>query len=114
MSYCTGKHIEKSRGKAIKMLVIEKKPVGVIADRFGVNRTTIWRWHKKWLVQNNYRTLSNPNRPNRKAGSVFRWYDLKWDIPSVSAAPKHPHRAHLCRAHHCYCHPGRCASLYNG
>lgn len=91
MSYCTGKHIEKSRGKAIKMLVIEKKPVGVIADRFGVNRTTIWRWHKKWLVQNNYRTLSNPNRPNRKAGSVFRWYDLKWDIPSVSAAPKHPH-----------------------
>ena len=81
MSYCTGKNIEKARGKAIKMLVIEKKPVGVIADRFGVNRTTIWRWHKKWLVQNNYRILSNPNRPNRKAGSVFRWYDLKWDIP---------------------------------
>ncbi len=41
MSYCTGKNIEKSRGLAMKMLVIEKKPVGIVADRFGVNRTTI-------------------------------------------------------------------------
>ena len=54
MSYCTGKYIEKSRGKAMKMLVIEKKPVGIVADRFGVNRSTIWRWHKKWLAQNQY------------------------------------------------------------
>ena len=46
MSYCTGKHIEKSRGKAIKMLVIEKKPVGIVADRFGVHRSTIWRWYQ--------------------------------------------------------------------
>jgi transposase len=50
MSYCTGKNIEKSRGKAMKMLVIEKKPVEVVADRFGVHRSTIWRWHQKWLV----------------------------------------------------------------
>ena len=27
MSYCTGKNIEKSRGKAMKMLAIEKRPV---------------------------------------------------------------------------------------
>ena len=91
MSYCTGKNIEKSRGLAMKMLVIEKKPVGIVADRFGVNRTTIWRWYKKWQIQNNYRTFDNSNRPNVKAGSVFRWYDLKWNIPSISAAPKHPH-----------------------
>ena len=32
MSYCTGKNIEIARGKAIKMLVVEKKPVGVVAD----------------------------------------------------------------------------------
>ena len=31
MSYCTGKNIEKSRGLAMKMLVIEKKPVGIVA-----------------------------------------------------------------------------------
>ena len=91
MSYCTGKYIEKSRGKAIKMLVIEKKPISVVANRFGVNRSTIWRWHQKWLAINNYKTFDNPNRPNRKPGECFRWYDLKWMIPSLSAAPKHPH-----------------------
>lgn len=48
MSYSTGKYIEKSRGKAMKMLVIEKRPVGVVANRFGVHRSTIWRWHQKW------------------------------------------------------------------
>ena len=42
MSYCTGKNIEKSRGKAMKMLVIEKKPVEVVADRFGVNRSSLF------------------------------------------------------------------------
>ena len=39
MSYCTGNN--KKRGKAMKMLVIEKKPVGIIADRFGVKRSTM-------------------------------------------------------------------------
>lgn len=91
MSYCTGKHIEKSRGLAMKMLVLEKKPVGVVADRFGVNRSTIWRWHQKWLLLNQNHQFTNDNRPSREIGSVFRWYETHWDIPSLSAAPKHPH-----------------------
>ena len=91
MSYCTGKHIEKSRGKAMKMLVIEKKPVGVIADRFGVNRSTIWRWHQKWKIQNQDKQLENYNRPTRTTGETFRWNSVRWDIPSLSATPKHPH-----------------------
>ena len=91
MSYCTGKHIEKSRGKAMKMLVIERKPVGVVADRFGVNRTTIWRWYQKWLVQNSDKVLVNHYRPSRELGRHFRWDSVHWDIPSLSAAPKHPH-----------------------
>jgi len=48
MSYCTGKNIEIARGKAVKMLVVEKKPVESIADRFRVHRSTVWRWHQKW------------------------------------------------------------------
>ena len=48
MSYCTGKNIEIARGKAVKMLVLEKKPVGVIVDCFGVHRSTIWRWSQEW------------------------------------------------------------------
>ena len=73
MSYCTGKNIEIARGKAMKMLVIEKKPVGVVANRFGVNRSTIWRWHQKWQAQNSNKVLINHYRPNRKPGEYFRW-----------------------------------------
>ena len=91
MSYCTGKHIEKSRGLAMKMLVIEKKPVGVVADRFGVNRSTIWRWHQKWQLQNSNKVLVNHYRPSRKPGMHFRWDNVRWEIPSLSAVPKHPH-----------------------
>ena len=91
MPYCTGKNIEKSRGKAMKMLVIKEKPVEVVADRFGVNRTTIWRWHQKWLIQNQDKQLENYNRPTRAPGKAFRQHNIRWDIPSLSAAPKHPH-----------------------
>ncbi len=91
MSYCTGKHIEKSRGKAMKMLIMDKKPVGVVADRFGVNRSTIWRWRQKWIIQNQDKQLKNYNRPSRVPGKVFRWKDVHWDIPSLPAIPKHPH-----------------------
>ena len=91
MSYCTGKHIEKSRGKAMKMLIMEKKPVSVVADRFGVNRSTIWRWHQRWLALNQDCQFTNDNRPSRPVGNTFRWHSAHWDIPSFSAAPKNPH-----------------------
>ena len=88
MSYCTGKNIENARGKAMKMLVIEKKPVGVVADRFGVNRSTIWRWHQKWLTQNNHIALLNPSRRRYLGVSPYKYELCKWGIPSFSTAPK--------------------------
>lgn len=91
MSYCTGKNIEIARGKAMKMLVIEKKSVGVVANRFGVNRSTIWRWYQKWQAQNSNKVLINHYRPNRKPGEYFRWDNACWGIPSLSTAPKSPH-----------------------
>ena len=91
MPYCTGKHIEKSRGLAMKLLVIEKKPVGIVADRFGVNRSTIWRWHQKWLAQYNHLSLTNSNRRKYLGTSPYKYELCKWDIPSFSAAPRHPH-----------------------
>lgn len=91
MSYCTGKHIEKSRGKAMKMLIIEKKPVGIVADRFGVHRSTIWRWYQKWQLQNRDKVLVNYYRPSRKPGTRFRWDSVRWNIPSLPATPKSPH-----------------------
>lgn len=91
MSYCTGKNVEIARGKAVKMLVIEKKPAGIVADRFGVNRSTIWRWRQKWLAQNQDKQLTNYNRPSRTPGEAFRWSDVQWNIPSLPATPKCPH-----------------------
>ena len=91
MSYCTGKNIENARGKAMKMLVIEKKPVGLVADRFGVHRSTIWRWHQKWLTQNNHIELENPVRRKYLGISAYKYKLCRWDIPSASAAPKRPH-----------------------
>lgn len=91
MSYCTGKNIEKSRGKAMKMLVIEKKPVEVVANRFGVHRSTIWRWHQRWLVQNSHIELENPIRRKYLGISAYKYELCKWNISSLSAAPKNPH-----------------------
>ena len=91
MSYCTGKNIEIARGKAMKMLVIEKKPVGVVADRFGVHRSTIWRWHQKWLIQNSHIELENASRRKYLGVSAYKYELCKWSISSSSAAPRNPH-----------------------
>ena len=35
--------------------------------------------------------LENPGRPSRALGKVFRWQSVKWNIPTLSSAPKtHP------------------------
>ena len=91
MSYCTGKNIEIARGKAIKMLVIEKKPVGAVADRFGVHRSTIWRWYKKWKNINSHIQLTNAVRRQYLGISPYKYGICKWRIESESSSPKHPH-----------------------
>ena len=91
MPYCTGKNIEIARGKAIKMLVIEKKPVGVVADRFGVHRSTIWRWYKKWKNINSHIQLTNAVRRQYLGISPYKYEICKWRIGSESSSPKHPH-----------------------
>ena len=91
MPYCTGKNIEIARGKAVKMLVMEKKPVGLIADRFGVHRSTIWRWHQKWSIQNSHIELENPSRRKYLGISPYKYELCKWRIGSKSSSPKYPH-----------------------
>lgn len=73
------------------MLVIEKKPVEAVTNRFGVHRTTIWRWHQKWLMQNSHITLLNSNRRKYLGISPYKYELCKWSIPSYSVAPKSPH-----------------------
>ena len=91
MSYCTGKYIEKARGNAMKMLFLEQKPLGTVANHFGVDRTTIWRWKKKWELQNSHIDLHNTNRFLDKEPSLFRLNSCKWNIPSLSSRPLHSH-----------------------
>ena len=91
MPYCTGKNIEIARGKAMKMLVMERKPVGLIADRFGVHRSTIWRWYQKWKKINNHIELTNAVRRQYLGISPYKYEICKWIIESESSSPKHPH-----------------------
>lgn len=90
MAYYKGKDIEKSRGNAMKELILEKRSVAQVARRFGKNKSTIYRWKKKWKDQQTV-LLENVGRPSRPLGTKFRWQDVKWDIPTESSAPKtHP------------------------
>lgn len=57
----------------MKMLIMEKKPVSVVADRFGVNRSTIWRWHQRWLALNQDRQFTNDNRLSRPVGPKYAY-----------------------------------------
>ena len=51
MAYYRGKDIEKSRGNAMQEVILEKRSVAQVARRFGKNRSTIYRWIKKWRMQ---------------------------------------------------------------
>ena len=91
MSYCTGKNIEIARGKAVKMLVLEKKPVGLIADRFGVHRSTVWRWYQKWKNINSHIQFTNAVRRQYLGISLYKYEIYKWIIESEPSSPKHSH-----------------------
>ena len=91
MSYCTIKTMPQTRGKAMQMLIIEQQSAKVVADRFGVHRTTIWRWYKKWQSQNQHIVLHNAVRQKNAPTSKFRWEACKWSIPTQPAIPLHPH-----------------------
>lgn len=90
MAYCTTKNIAQTRGKAMRMLILEHQSVQTVADRFGVNRTTIWRWHKKWQAQNQHIELTNAVRHKDALVSLFRFDACKWSIPTKPAIPLHP------------------------
>lgn len=87
MAYYRGKDIEKSRGNAIQEVILEKRSIAQVVRRFDKNRSTIYRWKKKWETQQIV-LLKNPGRPSRPLGKQFRWTNVKWTIPTKSSAPK--------------------------
>lgn len=90
MAYSTNPYLPKARATALRLLLLEKLPLSVIADRSGVHRTTIWRWKRKWDKLNEFRQLTNDNRPTRADGQE-RLRTCRWLIPTASARPHgHP------------------------
>ena len=51
MAYCTTKNIAQTRGRAMRMLILDEQPIQKVADKYGVHRITIWRWKQKWIEQ---------------------------------------------------------------
>ena len=87
MAYSNNPNLPKARALAMKLLVREALPVGTVANKCGVHRSTIWRWKKKWDEINKNAQLTNDNRPGRAAGAKFRQAALKWRIPTNSPRP---------------------------
>ena len=91
MAYCIAKSIEIQRSKALKEIFLEGRSIAQVARRFGRNRSTLYRWIKRWREINNYPDFRNYGRPNRIPGKKFRLESLKWRILTRSSAPKtHP------------------------
>jgi transposase InsO family protein len=87
MAYSTNPNLPKARAIALQLLVRERLPLQVVANRCGVYRSTIYRWKIKWLSLNVNVQLENYNRPTRNPGSTFRQAALKWLIPTSSSRP---------------------------
>lgn len=87
MAYSSNPNLPKARAIALQLLLREKLPLQVVANRCGVHRSTIYRWRLKWLDLNRNVQLTNDNRPTRPVGTVFRMAACKWLIPTLASRP---------------------------
>jgi len=93
MAYSINPNLPRARAFALKLLIAEKRPLSVVANRCGVHRSTIWRWKRKWLKLNEHVQFTNDNRPSVPAGKAFRFTACKWVIPTLAAIPRTSPRA---------------------
>jgi putative transposase len=88
MAYSINPNLPRARALALRLLLLEGLPTQVVANKCGVNRSTIYRWKKKWLEINSNQQLENFNRPSRSAGrNSFRLLSCRWVIPTLSSRP---------------------------
>ena len=59
MAYSNNPNLPKARAIAMRLLVREALPVGTVANKCGVHRSTIWRWKRKWDELNKNVQLTN-------------------------------------------------------
>lgn len=85
MAYSTNPNLPKARATALRLLLVEGLPLQTVANKCGVHRSTVWRWHRKWQHLNQYVQQVNYNRPARS--KKFRPYLFVWSIPTTSSRP---------------------------
>lgn len=87
MAYSINPNLPRARAIAMQLLVREGLPPQVVANRCGVNRSTIWRWKRKWNQLNEHVQFDNPNRPNRVYGVASHLLRCTWLVPTLPSQP---------------------------
>ena len=92
MAYSINPNLVNARKEVLLAVIADGMPVCTAARRFGIHRSTVWRWVKKWEELNHFTVGGqNYNHPSRHKDFVARNYT--WKIATMSSAPKtHPQR----------------------
>lgn len=89
MAYSTNPNLPRARAAALKLLLVEQLPLGLVARKCGVHRSTVWRWRRKWELLNQHLQRVNYNRPGRQKTTKLHGY--RWSIATESSRPQgHP------------------------
>lgn len=87
MAYSNNPNLPKARALAMKLLLMEGLPIQVVANKCGVNRSTIYRWKQRWNRLNENVQFDNPNRPSRIYSQANHLLRCTWRIPTLSSKP---------------------------
>ena len=80
MAYSINPYLPSARKQAILLVVKERQPISIVARKFGVSRSTIYRWLWRWQEVNPYRDTNW-----RKKLGQLQYY--KFTIPTKSSKP---------------------------
>lgn len=87
MAYSINPNLPRARAIAMRLLIAEGLPSIKVANKCGVNRSTIWRWKQKWLKLNQNVQFDNPNRPSRIYSLKNKLLACRWRILTTSSRP---------------------------
>lgn len=90
MAYSTNPNLPNARATALRLLLVDRLPLQVVANKCGVHRSTLWRWKQKWDILNQHIEKTNHNRPARE--KTIRLHGYRWNVPTRSSRPhRSPH-----------------------
>ena len=91
MAYSINPNLVNARRTALLLILQDKLPLNVVARKCGVNRSTLWRWLKKWQELNKNISQVHYGRPSRQTKFCASYYQLT--VKTMSSAPHtHPKR----------------------